>query len=665
MHYKIKISIIIKYVPKGISEKVEVFMNKKKKLIICGILAAVIIAVVATILILIHKNQYYIELNVATYQNSVFEYGDGNVIEKPTAVGKGTIFNKKGTALTINQEGEVDYDTLGHYTINYSVSYEDVTLTAVHEVDIIDTEAPVIELVTDPDAFTSPIAAYEEEGYSATDNYDGDITAKVESVEHDGVVTYVVRDSSGNQTTVDRKIVYNDVVPPVLILNDSSELTLECGTAYVEPGFVATDDVDGNITSKVVTEGSVDSNKVGTYTLTYSVKDGYDNEATANRTITVVDTAGPVITLNDGNTINIQPGSVYEEPGFKAVDCSDGDVSGNVTVTGEVDGETIGTYKITYAVSDSFGNATTVERTVTVKDTIAPKLTVSSEEKVFVAKDSEFEMPEYSAVDTLDGDLTEAVTVSGSVDIKKIGIYVVNYTVSDAAGNEAKVTITFYVYNPQEGVPTVDPGDKVIYLTFDDGPGPYTEKLLDILDKYNVKVTFFVTNQYPAYQDMIAEEYKRGHTVAIHSYSHDYATVYASETAFFNDIQKMSDICEAQTGVAPTIIRFPGGSSNTVSRRYCNGIMSTLTKSVGKMGYKYADWNVTSGDAGETTSTAQVIANIKAGCKSNKVSVVLQHDIKNFSVDAVEDVIVWGLTNGYTFLPMDETSPMAHHGVNN
>ena len=198
-----------------------------------------------------------------------------------------------------------------------------------------------------------------------------------------------------------------------------------------------------------------------------------------------------------------------------------------------------------------------------------------------------------------------------------------------------------------------------------DGPGPYTEKLLDILDRYNVKATFFVTNGKPDYQNLIAQEAQRGHTVAIHSASHDYAKIYQSVDAYFADFDEMNSIITAQTGKAADLVRFPGGSSNTISKKYCYGIMSQLVCAVEERGFRYCDWNVSSGDAGGTTSTSQVVANVIAGIKGNNVSVVLQHDIKNFSVDAVEQIIQWGLSEGYTFLPIISTTPMSHHGVNN
>lgn len=128
---------------------------------------------------------------------------------------------------------------------------------------------------------------------------------------------------------------------------------------------------------------------------------------------------------------------------------------------------------------------------------------------------------------------------------------------------------------------------------------------------------------------------------------------------------KMQNIIYSMTGKKPTIMRFPGGSSNLISRRFCPGIMTDLTRSVLDSGFQYFDWNVSSGDAGETTNTSVVARNVINGVKGKKVSVVLQHDIHKYSVDAVEEIIVWGLNNGYTFKALDMTSPGMHHGVQN
>ena len=164
---------------------------------------------------------------------------------------------------------------------------------------------------------------------------------------------------------------------------------------------------------------------------------------------------------------------------------------------------------------------------------------------------------------------------------------------------------------------------------------------------------------------MIAKEAAAGHTVAIHSASHDYQKIYQSTDAYMADLYEMNDIIKAQTGKGADIIRFPGGASNTVSAKYCKGIMTQLVSLVETNGFQYCDWNISSGDAGETKDTDDVYNNVISGIQKHKVSVVLQHDIKKFSVDAVERIIQWGQANGYTFLPLTPTTEMVHHKVNN
>ena len=219
---------------------------------------------------------------------------------------------------------------------------------------------------------------------------------------------------------------------------------------------------------------------------------------------------------------------------------------------------------------------------------------------------------------------------------------------------------------PTEPEPTepqpVQPNGKVIYLTFDDGPSKYTQQLLDVLDKYNVKVTFFVVNT--GYRDLIAKEAAAGHSIGVHSLTHDYEKIYASEEAYFKDLNAMNDIIEAQTGKRSTMIRFPGGSSNRVSS-FNPGIMTRLTQAVTDAGYQYYDWNAQSGDAGLTTDTDECFRNVVDGVKNRDVSIVLMHDSKGYSVAAVERILIWGLENGYTFLPLTPSSPKAHHHINN
>ena len=207
---------------------------------------------------------------------------------------------------------------------------------------------------------------------------------------------------------------------------------------------------------------------------------------------------------------------------------------------------------------------------------------------------------------------------------------------------------------------------KVIYLTFDDGPSEHTPKLLDILDKYNVKATFFVTGTDPGCFNSIKDAAKRGHAIGIHCYSHWYEEIYSSDEAYLNDMKKMDDTIYELTGIRTKLMRFPGGGSNEVSKKYNVGIMTRLTECVESHGYRFFDWNVDSQDAAGVNEKDKVVENIIASIKMRPVSVVLQHDIYDYSVEAAEEVICWGLQNGYIFLPLTAgVSPEFHHGVVN
>lgn len=543
--------------------------------------AAVILATLITIFVF---NKNYMELEVKK-GDITLEYGVDRVSDIKVLY-KGTILNRKGTPIDATVQGEYNLRKLGTYEVTFSAEYRGISFKSTRKLVIQDTIAPEITLVTKPNYYTSPSVPYVEEGYSAKDNYDGDVTSKVVSEEKDGVVYYSVSDSSGNTAKAERKINYSDVVAPVITLNEGENIARNRGADFVDPGYKAVDDSEGDITDRVKVEGKVDGHKYGTYTLTYRVEDIAGNKCEVKRTVKIADISAPVIALKGNSRLYVKVGTAYVDPG-------------------------------------------------------------------------------YTASDNIDGDVTAKVSVSGSVNTSQMGIYPVTYTVTDAFGNRSNATRNVYVYQKQAVSNPINPGNKVVYLTFDDGPSRYTARLLDILDKYGVKATFFVTNQFPAYQNMIGETHRRGHTIALHTYSHVYRNLYASETAYYQDLNAIKDIVVRQTGVVPKIVRFPGGTSNTVSRSYCRGIMSSLVESIGYYGYLYCDWNVSSGDAGGVRTSAGVSSNVIAGIKRNNVSVCLQHDISSYSVEAVDDILFWGIQNGYTFLPMSETTPMVHFAPQN
>ena len=440
-------------------------------------------------------------------------------------------------------------------------------------------------------------------------------------------------------------------------------ITMEYGTAYVDAGVTAflygeTLPQSGQQIKSIRVDDPLNPNRTGTYTVTYVAECMVNGEvitASVQRTIEVVDTQAPVITLVSDPNGFTYPGRPYEEEGYSAADGHDGDLTAQVVRTEE-------NGFITYRVSDAAGNETVVTRTVIYGDPVAPEIVLLGDNPMTIKVGEGYVEPGYAAIDGCDGNLTDSVQTSGSVAKYAAGTYVLTYTVQDGAGNVTTVERTVIVKPVSGDGGVVQPNGKVIYLTFDDGPSQYTTKLLDVLDKYGVKATFFVVKT--PYIHLVDEIVKRGHAIGVHSTTHDFGKIYASEEAYFQDLTNLRDLIYQRTGVYTNLIRFPGGSSNTISK-FNPGIMTRLTKAVQDMGYEYFDWNVDSDDAGGTWTTDGVVQNVINGCKNKKASIVLQHDIKGYSVNAVEQIIQWGLENGYTFLPLDETSPKAHHGINN
>ncbi len=482
--------------------------KKRLMILIPAILAALAIVAFGAYFAAWKLNRYQAELSLAGEQEMVVEVGSGFTDPGASAWASGSLFDKEKMPLDVVTSGSVDTQTLGIYELRYSAQYsrahflgdKKAEAEAVRTVKVVDTQLPVISLTANEGTFTFPGQPYEEEGYSASDNYDGDMTSAVIREEKDGKVYYTVTDSSGNTTQVVRDIFYDDPVPPELVLSGEDILQVKLGDSFVDPGYQATDNVDGDITAKVTVEGTVDTATMGRYTLTYTATDGFGNSVSCSRLVKVVEKVMPPLPEGKGG---------------------------------------------------------------------------------------------------------------------------------------------------------------VIYLTFDDGPGEHTARLLDILDKYNVKATFFVVGRYDL--SLTKEMVERGHSVGNHSLTHRYDKLYASKEAFFNELYGAQDRIEAACGVRTRLVRFPGGSSNGMSQVS----MSELTKALVNSGYAYFDWNVDSKDAAGATTCEEVVYNVCSAVAKKEMAIVLQHDIKGYSVDAVEEIIIWGLENGYTFKALTVSSPGCHHGTKN
>ena len=206
----------------------------------------------------------------------------------------------------------------------------------------------------------------------------------------------------------------------------------------------------------------------------------------------------------------------------------------------------------------------------------------------------------------------------------------------------------------------------IVYLTFDDGPSDNTLKILDILKESGVTATFFVKGTSKIeYVKNIADA---GHAVGLHTDTHDYKELYASDEAYFDDLTRVGNKVKDILGYVPNIIRFPGGSSNTTSKKYNEGIMTRLVSAVEEKGYSYFDWNCDSGDAnGNHIPASTLLENVKKQTGNQQRVVLLMHDsgVKDTTVEALPQIIQFYKDKGYHFGKLSADIKPVHHRVNN
>lgn len=215
---------------------------------------------------------------------------------------------------------------------------------------------------------------------------------------------------------------------------------------------------------------------------------------------------------------------------------------------------------------------------------------------------------------------------------------------------------------PEELAPLVKQNTKVAYLTFDDGPSINTIKILDILDEYQVKATFFVIGNEEdyakkSYQEMI----KRGHTLALHSYSHNYNVIYRSKNDFFKDLKRLELLLGDTYGTKTNVVRIPGGSGNKLFYQHSTKpIIQDILEGLTSSGYVYVDWNVDSKDGiSPNTSAYAITRNVLTHSRNYKQAIILLHDINDMknTVQALPAIIQGLKKDGYTFDVISESAP--------
>ena len=384
-----------------------------------------------------------------------------SVDENQTSIGTVTATDAEGDELTFTVLGdelaitslgtltfvsEPDFETKAVYTSTITVTDGINSSTQAITVNVLDVdEIPPVISINGANPITVELGStYSDAGAIAdggeTVSLESNVdTAKVGSY----TVTYSATDAAGNIGTATRIVNITDTTKPAITIIGDNPATAEFGLTYTDAGATASD-LSGDIS--VITSGSVNTNIIGSYTLTYSATDASGNTGTSSRTVIVQDTTGPVITILGDNPQTVElvqydpPSSIYK------------DTAGAISQDGEeittddtgVDNAGIGTYFVYYSATDTSGNKSTIARTVYVVDTTAPRVILNSNgstsDEVTVELGSTFVSSGAYATDIsmstgFDTDLGIEVTVTGTVDTSTVGTYTLTYTATDASGN--------------------------------------------------------------------------------------------------------------------------------------------------------------------------------------------------------------------------------------
>jgi hypothetical protein len=386
-----------------------------------------------------------------------------------------------GHAVAAEQTDEEGYAWRASYVLGeedpegaiaFTLDFKNVLGTAAAQVTsttdgssvIYDKTPPTLTLRGDPVVYHEVLTPYQDAGAVASDYFADDETITGRITVNNQVdttkpgtyaIAYHVQDQAGNAgAEITRTVHVVDTTPPVVTLNGDASEYVPLGGNFIDPWATAWDNYDGDMTANITVTGSVYTEQLGQYTLIYSVTDSSGNKGHAVRTVEVIDADEPVITLKGPVYMHHEAGEPFIDPGAIAQDNADGDISGEIIVTGTVNEYLLGTYILEYNVTDSAGNkAATKYRTLEVADTKPPVIVLLGDSTVTLQAGQSYAEAGYEASDNYDGDLTDFVTVTGVVDTSQPGTCTLIYSVSDSSGNQAQKVRTIHV------LPAGGPGD--------------------------------------------------------------------------------------------------------------------------------------------------------------------------------------------------------------
>lgn len=400
-------------------------------------------------------------------------------------------------AVVVTPTGGVNVRQLGSQTITYTATdFAGNSASATRVVNVVDTLPPVLTLNSNAVITWEANTTYVDPGCLAVDQLDGTVAVTTTGLPintnliRNYTISYRACDARALCATLNRTVIIVQTTVPVITLLGLSTITVEAPALFVDPGATAYDTVDGTLTSLItrtfqflngsvfVAATGVDQQRLGTYRISYNLVNARGLRAlTMVRTVNLVDTTPPNITLFGANPFLLQGATPYIEPGFSSMDAFYGNVTSLVVVTGNLFSVMAApntTFTISYSVTDPSGNNRVVTRTVIIIDTIPPRLFLLGNATFFQQANTTYVDPGVFANDTLDGILTPNVTVTGTVRVNSpfLTNFVLQYNVVDRAGNRATpVSRTVIIINTIPPVITLRGGD----MTWEAAVNPFVD----------------------------------------------------------------------------------------------------------------------------------------------------------------------------------------------
>ncbi|MCJ8311332.1 MAG: BspA family leucine-rich repeat surface protein, partial [Pseudomonadales bacterium] len=362
-------------------------------------------------------------------------------------------YTEQGAAVTDNYDSDLqavitsdlEIDVLGSYIVTYQATdgSSNVANTITRTVNVMDTTLPIIILHGESEITLEVFDVYTEQGAEVSDNYDSDLQVVITSdfdinVVGNYTVTYQSIDLSSNAANITRTINVVDRQIPGLTLNGESEITLEVHSAYTEQGAAVTDNYDTNL--QAVINSDLDISVLGNYTVTYESTDSSSNVANSiSRTVNIVDTTAPELSLIGESEITIFEGDSYQELGALVSDNYDTGL--NIQISDNISNQSAGIYSVTYQVTDGVGNQNSITRIVNVIEDLPPQISLNGEVYIELYAGDSYTELNASAMDDKDGELM--INLVSDLNNQVPGQYELTYSVTDS--NNQTVAVTRWV----------------------------------------------------------------------------------------------------------------------------------------------------------------------------------------------------------------------------